>query len=87
MASRARTFSSCFSDANSKYPTAGACDIREGNSYIVLKDLTLPALLLEIGFISDAGDLALLNRADWQDDCAGAIADGVERAFLAGLIE
>ena len=85
--SLARTFSASFTEANSNYPTAGSCDIREGNSYIVLKDLALPALLLEIGFISDAGDLALLNRADWQDDCAGAIANGVEEAFLAGLIE
>ena len=85
--SLAKTFSAQFTKANSGYPTAGACDIREGNSYIVLKDLTLPALLLEIGFISDAGDLALLNRADWQNDCAGAITAGVEEAFLAGLIE
>lgn len=85
--SLARTFSARFTEANSGYPTAGACDIREGNSYIVLKDLAMPSLLLEIGFISDAGDLALLNRADWQNDCAGAIAAGVEEAFLSGLIE
>ena len=85
--SLARTFSAEFTEANAQYPTAKACDIREGNSYIVLKDLSMPALLLEIGFMTDAGDLALLNRADWQNDCAGAIAQGVEEAFLAGLIK
>ena len=85
--SLARTFCAKFTAANANYPTAGACDIREGNGYIVLKDLSMPALLLEIGFMTDAGDLALLNRADWQNDCAGAIANGVEEAFLAGLIE
>ena len=85
--SLAKTFSARFTEANAGYPTAGACDIREGNSYIVLKDLSMPALLLEIGFMTDAGDLALLNRADWQGDCAEAIAEGVEEAFLLGLIE
>ena len=85
--SLAKTFSARFTDANASYPTAKACDIREGNSYIVLKDLDMPALLLEIGFMTDAGDLALLNRADWQNDCAGAIAEGVEASFLAGLIK
>lgn len=85
--SLAKTFSAKFTAANANYPTAGSCDIREGNSYIVLKDLSMPALLLEIGFMTDEGDLALLNRADWQNDCADAIANGVEAAFLAGLIE
>lgn len=85
--SLAKTFSASFTAANAGYPTAKACDIREGNSYIVLKDLDLPALLLEIGFMTDEGDLALLNRADWQNDCARAIAEGVEDAFLNGLIK
>jgi N-acetylmuramoyl-L-alanine amidase len=85
--SLAKTFSARFTAANAGYPTAKACDIREGNSYIVLKDLEMPALLLEIGFMTDAGDLALLMRADWQNDCARAIAEGVETAFLNGLIE
>ena len=85
--SLAKTFSASFTKANEAYPTARSCDIREGNSYIVLKELSMPALLLEIGFMTDEGDLALLNRADWQSDCAGAIAEGVEKAFLGGLIE
>lgn len=85
--SLAKTFSARFTAVNAGYPTAGGCDIREGNSYIVLKDLSMPSLLLEVGFMTDAGDLALLNRADWQNDCARAIAEGVEAAFLAGLIE
>ena len=85
--SLAKTFSSSFTKANENYPTARSCDIREGNSYIVLKELSMPALLLEIGFMTDEGDLSLLNRADWQNDCAGAIAEGVEKAFLGGLIE
>ncbi len=84
--SLAGVFSDALTEANRAYPTAGASRIREGNSYIVLKDLTMPALLLEIGFMTDAGDLTLLCRADWQGACADAICAGVEQAYGAGLI-
>ena len=84
--SLARTFSSEFTKMSAGYAGAKACEVREGNSYIVLRELTMPALLLELGFMTDEGDLSLLIRKDWQEDCAAAIANGVEEAFLNGWI-
>lgn len=84
--SLARAFSTRFTEMNAGYAGAKACEVREGNSYIVLRELTMPALLLELGFMTDEGDLSLLIRKDWQEDCAAAIASGVEDAFLNGWI-
>ena len=82
----ARTFSSCFTKMNAGYAGARACDVRAGNSYIVLRELTMPSVLLELGFMTDEGDLSLLIREDWQADCATAITESVEEAFMKGFI-
>ena len=82
-----RTFSSRFTELNRGYSGAKDCEVRAGDSYIVLRELTMPALLLELGFMTDEGDLDLLTNGAWQRGCADAIAKGVEDAYLAGLIE
>ena len=82
-----RTFSARFTELNRGYSGAKDCEVRAGDSYIVLRELTMPALLLELGFMTDASDLLLLTNSVWQKECADAIANGVEDAFLAGLIE
>lgn len=84
--SLARAFSARFTELNAGFAGARACDVRAGDSYIVLRELTMPALLLELGFMTDEGDLSLLIRRDWQEGCAGAIGAGVEDAFLKGWI-
>ncbi len=87
---RAKSLATLFSDristANGAFPTAASSRVRGGSGYIVLKDLRMPALLLEVGFMTDREDLSLLIRADWQEACADAIARAVEAAYLDGLI-
>ena len=85
--SLSRTFSARFTELNRGYSGAKDCEVRAGDSYIVLRELSMPALLLELGFMTDKSDLALLTSDTWQKGCADAIAKGVEDAFLAGLIE
>lgn len=44
----------------------------------VLRHTEMPALLLEIGFISNKKDLSLITNADFQKKCAGQIVSGIE---------
>ena len=50
--------------------------IKAGN-YHVLRETTMPAVLVELGFISNAADRAKLIAPDWQDKAAAAIAAGI----------
>ena len=47
----------------------------------VLRDTAMPAVLVELGFLSNAGDRAKLTAADWQEKAAVAIAAGIEEVF------
>ncbi len=82
----AEVFSGEISGLRAAFPATGDSRIREGNAYIVLKDTTLPSLLIEMGFMTDQSDLTLLNRKDWQEACARRLAAAVEKSYLAGLI-
>jgi N-acetylmuramoyl-L-alanine amidase len=50
--------------------------------FYVLAGARMPAVLLEVGFISSEGESAKLRTADYQDRIAAAVADGVA-AFRA----
>ncbi len=84
--SLAEVFSGEMSGLRAAFPATGAPRIREGNSYIVLKDTALPALLIELGFMTDSSDLSLLSRKDWQEACARRLASAVEKSYMEGLI-
>lgn len=84
--SLAEVFSGEMSGLRAAFPATGAPRIREGNSYIVLKDTALPALLIELGFMTDQSDLTLLSRKDWQEACARRMAMAVEKSYEKGLI-
>lgn len=43
----------------------------------VLRETAMPAVLVELGFISNDSDRAKLTNFSWQDDAAQAIADGI----------
>lgn len=45
-------------------------------NFHVLRETKMPAVLLEILFLDNAGNLALLNREDFQNEVSAAIASG-----------
>ena len=47
----------------------------------VLRETKMPAVLIELGFVSNPGDRAKLTDSAWQDDAAQAIADGIAEAL------
>lgn len=47
----------------------------------VLRETKMPAVLIELGFISNPDDRAKLINFAWQDDAAKAIADGIVEAL------
>ena len=68
------------------------CNSVEGNAratgmevyhynYAVLRETAMPAVLVELGFISNPSDRAKLVNFAWQDDAAKAIADGIVEAL------
>ena len=53
----------------------------KANDYAVLRETAMPAVLVELGFISNPSDRAKLVNFAWQDDAAKAIADGIVEAL------
>lgn len=47
----------------------------------VLRETVMPAVLVELGFISNDSDRAKLTNFAWQDDAAKAISDGIIEAL------
>lgn len=47
----------------------------------VLRETKMPAVLVELGFVSNPDDRAKLTYSAWQDDAAKAIADGILEAL------
>ncbi len=84
--SLAKLFSSFITSVNQKTETGRDCRIRAGDSYIVLKEMSMPSLLLEVGFMSDAEDLSLISSEAWQNAFADGILAAVEEAFSKGYI-
>jgi N-acetylmuramoyl-L-alanine amidase len=46
-------------------------------SFFVLRETSCPAVLIEIGFLSNASELLKMLEPEWMDYCADAIAEGV----------
>jgi len=49
--------------------------------FAVLKGPDIPAVLVELGYLSNAKDEALMRTDEWRQRVAGAIADAVDRHF------
>lgn len=47
----------------------------------VLRETKMPAVLIELGFVSNPGDRAKLTDSAWQDAAAKAISDGIIEAL------
>lgn len=54
--------------------------VKKGN-YYVLRESTMPAIIIEGGFISNPQECALLKTPSYQDQVARGIADGIDRYF------
>jgi N-acetylmuramoyl-L-alanine amidase len=50
-------------------------------AFVVLKAPDVPAVLIELGYLSNAHDCAQMGTAEWRDATAQAIAAAVERDF------
>lgn len=49
--------------------------------FLVLQSPDVPSLLLELGFLSNANDIANLTAASWRDKVAEALAAGIDGYF------
>lgn len=49
----------------------------KSKDFAVLRETAMPAVLVELGFISNPDDCRKLTNFAWQDDAAEAIADGI----------
>ena len=49
--------------------------------FFVLQAPDVPSVLVELGFLSNADDMANLMQGDWQDRTAEALARGISTYF------
>jgi N-acetylmuramoyl-L-alanine amidase len=52
-------------------------------AFVVLKAPDVPAVLIELGYLSNARDCSQVRMNDWRDGVASAISDAVDRDFGA----
>lgn len=50
--------------------------------FFVLQAPDVPSLLVELGFLSNASDIANLQQSDWRDKVVGALARGIAAYFI-----
>lgn len=62
--------------------SANSRGVKKGNFYVI-RENTMPAVLVEGGFISNPKERALLKSRDYQEKIAQGIADGVDQYFKA----
>jgi N-acetylmuramoyl-L-alanine amidase len=53
--------------------------------FLVLQAPDVPSVLVELGFLSNADDMANLLRGEWQDRTADALARGIS-TYFDGLV-
>ena len=51
------------------------------NSFAAVRETKMPAVLIEVGFISNEADRAKVIREDWQQQFAESVAAGVTKAY------
>ncbi|MFN3868792.1 MAG: N-acetylmuramoyl-L-alanine amidase [Hyphomicrobiaceae bacterium] len=67
--------------ANMKKSVALSREPQRGAAFKVLRQPHAPSVLIELGFMSNAADEALMRQTDWQSKVAQAISTAVERYF------
>lgn len=61
--------------------SANSRGIKKGNHLYVIRETTMPAVLIEGGFISHPGERANLRSLEYQEKIARGIADGIDFYF------
>ena len=62
--------------------------VRQNNSYVASNWATMPAFLVEIGFMSNAQDDVLISTPEYQEQLVSGFVDAVEElARIRGIIE
>ena len=56
-------------------------EMKDDEAYYVLRNVNMPAVLVEVGFASNQNDAANMLDEDWQARIARALADGIDRNF------
>lgn len=62
--------------------SANSRGVKKGNFYVI-RETSMPAVLVEGGFISNAEERILLKSRDYQEKIARGIADGIDHYFKA----
>lgn len=62
--------------------SANSRGVKKGNFYVI-RETTMPAVLVEGGFISNPEERVLLKSRDYQEKIARGIADGIDQYFKA----
>ena len=73
-------------DMTLECPSMRECRVKDDGDYIVLQNKGIPSFLVEMGFISDGGDLYLLLDEKWQSALAQALACGIEQLKENGYL-
>ena len=58
-------------------------DSKKENIYYMYKQITIPGVLIELGFLSNSNDRYRLTKEEYQDKLATSIADAIENYFLS----
>ena len=64
-----------------KQITSNIKNLKEDNNYYMYKQITVPGILIELGFISNQDDLYLLKQNQYQEKLAQIITKGIENYF------
>lgn len=62
--------------------SANSRGVKKGNFYVI-RETSMPAVLVEGGFISNTKERTLLKSRDYQEKIAQGIADGIDQYFKA----
>jgi len=68
-----------------KYLKEKSSNIREPkqvNTYYMYKQITIPGVLIELGFLSNPNDRYRLTKEEYQDKLASYISEAIEKYFL-----
>jgi len=65
-----------------KQITSNIRESKKENNYYMYKQITIPGILIELGFLSNPNDRYRLTREEHQDKLAKNIADSIEKYYL-----
>ncbi len=64
-----------------EFPTDKVPSVHDNQSYLVLRETTMPSSLIEIGFISNETDAENIQDVAWQEKFIAGVAAGIDGYF------